>query len=165
MTNLVVEQESIPIWCEDCNRQGYIFIDDPEQPCFVVCKTCGWETSQVWCPKCGMGGEFVEEINKHPTSWNCPNCDTEYQLPQEFYEESVALIAEKELPPHLRQLILSRKSLVNLFKFLIIPKENRVGSSDEFYSPENKLFRRTVLLVIMAYLLIIILAVLIKPIK
>ena len=161
MTNLIAEQESIPIWCEDCNSQGYIFIDDPEQPCFVVCKTCGWETSQVWCPKCGMGGGFVEETEKRPLNWSCPTCKTRYRLPQEFYKESVALIVEKDLSPDIRKLISSRKSILNLFK----PTQTKKELIDSFYSPENKQNRRRLLLLVIAYALLIITGILVSHIK
>jgi hypothetical protein len=135
MTNSITEQEFIPIWCEDCNCQGYIFIDDPEKPCFVTCETCGWETSQVWCPKCGMGGGFVEEISKHPLSWDCPSCKTQHRLPRNFYKETVALIAEEELSPELRQLISARKSPLNLLKSMFTPTANREDTS---VSPEER---------------------------
>jgi hypothetical protein len=107
------EKEFIPIWCEKCNRQGGIFIDDPEKPCFVICKTCGWETSQVWCPECGMGGGFVEEISTRPMSWSCPECETVYQLPQGFYNKSVELIAEKDLPDDVRKKVLPNRDTFN----------------------------------------------------
>jgi hypothetical protein len=57
----------LPIWCVQCDKQGFIFVDDAEQPYFVVCKRCGWETSEVFCPKCVIGGEFVEDVGKRPT--------------------------------------------------------------------------------------------------
>ena len=110
---MLTDKEFIPIWCDDCNRQGGIFIDDPEEPYFVICKNCGWETSQVWCPECGMGGGFVEEISKRPMSWNCPSCETEYQLPQEFYTKSVELIAIKELPDDIRKQVLPNRDTFN----------------------------------------------------
>jgi hypothetical protein len=119
---LHMSQEFIPVWCENCNRQGVIFIEDAEEPCFVVCQTCGWETSQVWCPKCGMGGGFVEEIGKRPKNWNCPTCKTLYQLPQGFYKKSVELIADKDLPDDVRKQVLPNRDIFskieNAFRFL-----------------------------------------------
>ena len=93
------EKGHFPIWCEDCDQQGYIFIDDFESPHFVVCKTCGWETSDVWCPTCGMGGEYIRNIAKRPASWNCPKCKTKYELPIGFYENPIMLFMEEVLPP------------------------------------------------------------------
>ena len=113
MKNILTEKEFIPIWCENCNRQGGIFIDDPEEPCFVICKTCGWETSQVWCPDCGMGGGFIEEIGKRPKSWNCPSCKASYQLPQGFYKKSVELIAVKDLRDDVRKKVLPNRDTFN----------------------------------------------------
>lgn len=92
------DKDYLPIWCENCDQQGFIFVDNPEGSFFAICKTCGWETSEVWCPKCGMGGEFVRNIGKRPTSWNCPNCKTKYDLPNGFYENSLTLFTEEVLP-------------------------------------------------------------------
>jgi hypothetical protein len=87
----------LPIWCEQCDRQGLVSVDDVEQPYFVVCKRCGWETSEVFCPKCVIGGEFVEDVGKRPKSWKCPDCGTEYDLPESFYDEPVPLYLEEDL--------------------------------------------------------------------
>jgi hypothetical protein len=87
----------LPIWCVQCDKQGFIFVDDVEQPYFVVCKRCGWETSEVFCPKCVIGGEFVEDVGKRPKSWKCPDCGTEYDLPESFYDEPVPLYLEEDL--------------------------------------------------------------------
>jgi hypothetical protein len=110
MSKPLAEQESIPIWCEGCNQQGYIFVDDPERPCFVVCQNCQSETSQVWCSKSGMGGAFVDNLVVRPHHWQCPDCATEYRLPKDFYEEPVALIPENQLQPDALEIIRSRKS-------------------------------------------------------
>ena len=93
------EKEFLPIWCEGCNQQGHIFVDDPDEPSFVVCSRCGWEASQVWCPKCGMGGDFINErLKDRPISWVCPDCKTEYALPATFYVKPAHLCFEDELP-------------------------------------------------------------------
>jgi hypothetical protein len=97
------EKEYSLVWCEHCDQQGYIFVDNLEGSYFVTCKTCGWETSDVWCPKCGMGGQFVKNISKRPSSWNCPNCKTKYVLPAGFYEDSISLFTKEELPPIVRE--------------------------------------------------------------
>jgi hypothetical protein len=119
-------KDDFPIWCEYCGQQGYIFIDNLNGSYFVVCKNCGWETSQVWCPKCEAGGSFVENIGKHPSYWICATCKTRYLLPENFYEDQVSLILEKELPDETRQRIRERNSLdpsislkVILFGFII----------------------------------------------
>jgi len=98
-------KDYLPIWCEDCDQQGFIFVDDPEGFFFAICKTCGWETSEVWCPKCGMGGGFVKNLKKRPPDWTCPNCKTKYQLANEFYEKPIRLFTEKELPSLVRERI------------------------------------------------------------
>lgn len=92
------EKEHSPIWCENCDQQGWIFVDDLEGSHFVICKSCNWETSDVWCPKCGMGGGFVRNIDKRPSSWSCPDCRSAYQLANDFYDQPIYLFTETELP-------------------------------------------------------------------
>jgi hypothetical protein len=99
MTTSEFEKDYLPISCVQCGQQGFIFINDFERSYFVICKTCGWETSQVWCPKCQMGGEFVSNILDRPFSWNCPQCNTRYELSSAFYELPVMLFAKEALPP------------------------------------------------------------------
>jgi hypothetical protein len=41
-------KENLPAWCEGCNQQDHFFVDDFDQPCFIVCERCGWETSYGW---------------------------------------------------------------------------------------------------------------------
>ena len=98
-------KEYLPIWCEDCDQQGYIFIDNLDDPCFIICKACGWETSHVSCPKCQMGGEFVRNISERPSSWICPSCQTQYPISSAVYENPTRLYVEKELPFDIRQRI------------------------------------------------------------
>jgi len=87
-------ESSLPIWCQKCDKQGFILVDDLECPYFVICERCGWETSQVFCPTCQMGGEFVREIEKRPTSWVCSDCDTRYELPVDFYKQPESICLE-----------------------------------------------------------------------
>lgn len=93
------DKDYLPIWCEACDHQGFVFIDDISHPYFVTCNTCKRETSQVWCPKCEMGGEFVKNIGKRPSKWSCPDCKTKYELPDGFYEHPIKLFAQDELTP------------------------------------------------------------------
>jgi|WetSurMetagenome_2_1015567.scaffolds.fasta_scaffold563722_1 hypothetical protein len=87
-----------PIWCENCNQQGYIFMENSNQPALVVCSRCEYETSQVSCPNCDMRGAFVKNLVKKPNSWICDRCGTNYSLPTFFYENPVHLYLEDELP-------------------------------------------------------------------
>lgn len=90
--------EHFPITCEQCDKQGFIIVDNIDKPFFVICNSCGKATSQVWCPRCGMGGAFVRNIHKRPTYWICESCKTKYQLPSDFYNNPVNLILEQDLP-------------------------------------------------------------------
>ena len=103
------DDQEFPLNCEKCKRPGFIFIKDSEKPYFAVCRKCGGETSNVWCPTCGMGGSFVRNIKKHPSTWSCPGCQTRYSLPTGFYENPVSLYGLEELPKEIRERI--RRSL------------------------------------------------------
>jgi len=84
-------EDSLPVWCERCDKQGFVCVDDAEHSYFAICERCGWETSLVFCPKCMMGGEFVSGIDERPTSWVCPSCDIRYELPANFYNQPVPI--------------------------------------------------------------------------
>jgi hypothetical protein len=98
VTNPNFQLAEFPLNCEQCERLGYIFVQELEKPLFVICQICEGETSQVWCPKCEMGGSFVRGIDRHPPSWSCPNCHTKYSLPANFYNKPVSLFGIDELP-------------------------------------------------------------------
>ena len=104
MTNDFKKKDFLPVYCEKCRQQGYIFSDNFDEPAFIVCNRCRSETSHVWCPKCGMGGGFIKELLKErPRSWVCSDCKTEYILPPLFYEEPIHLYLEDELPDNIRK--------------------------------------------------------------
>jgi hypothetical protein len=96
------KKDFLPVYCERCRKQGYIFLDDFGQPAFIVCSCCGSEMSQEWCPKCGQRGDFIKIVETRPSSWNCPKCKTRYFLPPFFYENVVHLYLEDELPQDVR---------------------------------------------------------------
>jgi hypothetical protein len=81
--------DEIPVYCEGCQRNGLYSIPSTNEDHFVVCSDCGWETSMVWCEKCGMGGDFVSHLPTRPKSWVCPDCETTYSLPAIFYRQPV----------------------------------------------------------------------------
>jgi hypothetical protein len=45
-----------------------------------------------------MGGEFVRQIDKRPSSWNCPECKIKYALPVAFYKTPIMLFTQERLP-------------------------------------------------------------------
>ena len=92
------ENQHLPILCDNCGEQGFIFVDNIKQSYLIICHNCGGETSQVWCPKCGIGVAYGRDIDKHPSFWVCLNCDTNYELANTFYDNPVELYLEKELP-------------------------------------------------------------------
>jgi hypothetical protein len=105
------EKDCLPIYCERCKQQGFIFRDDLDAPAFVVCSRCGWEASQLWCPKCGMGGDFLNVLlQRRPKSWRCEACRTEYPLPESFYTEPIRLYLQDELPAQTLERVLPPKN-------------------------------------------------------
>ena len=102
MNTTVVEPDynlqEFPLNCEQCEQLGYFFIEDINKSSFIICQQCSGETSNVWCPKCGMGGPFIRNIEQRPTAWACPNCHTKYSLPPNFYKKPVPLFEIEELP-------------------------------------------------------------------
>jgi len=52
-----------------------------------------------------MGGDFVKNLSKRPSRWECPGCKQEHRLPTGFYESPVALLAEERVPAELRSQI------------------------------------------------------------
>jgi hypothetical protein len=87
----------LPVWCEKCNKQGFILEEDRRTEAFIICRRCGWETSQVWCTKCHKGGNLIEKTETRPEFWICPNCKKKRFLPDSFYENPVHLCFEDEL--------------------------------------------------------------------
>ena len=84
--------------CEGCNEEGIYFANNFEEDTFLKCESCGKETSDVWCDKCGMGGPFVENIEERPDRWRCPDCKTEYMLGNDFYLSAKTLYLESTVP-------------------------------------------------------------------
>ena len=109
--------------CEGCEEEGIYFVNDFEENSFLKCNKCGKETSDVWCEKCGMGGPFVENIEERPNNWKCPDCKSEYTLPNDFYTNSTTLYLESEVSKEILKSIdkarkKDKKGLSNIFKFL-----------------------------------------------
>lgn len=92
------DKEYLPIWCEKCDRQGFVFTDNFEGNLFVICKACGGQYSDVWCDSCEMGGDFIKNLSEHPKSWNCPDCKKEHFLPKDFYDSPNKLYMEEDIP-------------------------------------------------------------------
>lgn len=63
----------------------------------------------VWCPKCEIGGQFVNSIEEQPNYWVCPECGTRYELPEDFYSQYIPLRFEVptsrkgEIPPSIAE--------------------------------------------------------------
>lgn len=89
----------VPDWCNTCDAQRYFLADALESSRLLRCKQCGTLSSSVWCPKCGMGGDFVKSIPERPSQWECPQCHRQYPLSPDFYASPVDLIRDIHVPP------------------------------------------------------------------
>ncbi len=98
-TDQGVKTEMIPVWCDNCEKQGEIVLGSFEESAFVICEVCGYETAEVWCPNCEMGGQYIRNVEDRPKSWSCPECKTSYKLPDTFYETPVPLRILSSLKP------------------------------------------------------------------
>jgi hypothetical protein len=101
----------VQLECEKCNQLGYIFINDNEKSYYAICAKCGGGLSEVWCPNCGTGGSFIKNIEKHPTTWVCPDCKTSYNLPFGFYENPTKLYTLADLPNEVKEQIQRQQSI------------------------------------------------------
>jgi len=86
------------LYCVNCEEEGIYFTDDMAQDCFIKCNNCSKEIADVWCEDCGMGGPFVENLEKKPKSWKCPDCNGEYSLSDDFYSNPFILYRGNQVP-------------------------------------------------------------------
>ena len=85
--------------CEVCNDDAYHETPDPDGSYILECTGCGSKYSSVWCDKCGMGGDFVENPDLNPKHWSCPGCKTRYRLPASFAMSIIPLVPMSLLSP------------------------------------------------------------------
>ena len=81
------------VWgfCDRCQRDGTFRIanDEWKNPHFVICSNCSWETAHVYCPECDQAGWLVSnDISSHPLFWVCRVCETQWDLPGDFYDQT-----------------------------------------------------------------------------
>lgn len=88
----------LPMTCTKCNEEGIYFTNDPEGNIFLICGNCGYGMVDVWCEKCGIGGPFITNIDKKPTSWQCPECKSQYKLSDDFYLTPQILYQKSQIP-------------------------------------------------------------------
>lgn len=107
--NTDFNKDYLPIWCEQCDAQGYFFADDVLRPCLVICRRCNTYWLSVWCTKCEMGLALPRKSEERSLSWTCPDCKSEYSLPASVYDEPLTLYAADELPDATRARVSSQK--------------------------------------------------------
>jgi hypothetical protein len=84
------------------------------------------EIAYAYCPNCDVATNFLARSDvPRPMAWTCLECDREYELVPNFYENPIRLYTENELPDALisklktqrtRQLVI----LLFLLLFLIV---------------------------------------------
>jgi general stress protein CsbA len=97
------ENNFLSSWCDECDEQGFYFVENTEIPHWIVHKTCGWEALSAWCENCGMGCAFPINSRERPKKWKCSSCKETRDIPKELYEQSVDLHLETDLPHNVRE--------------------------------------------------------------
>jgi hypothetical protein len=82
------EYDCLPAWCEECDEQGFYFVEDAEALYWVVHQTCGHE---------------ILSPDKKPKMWECSGCQKSRNVPEGLYEQSVDLHLESDLPSDVRE--------------------------------------------------------------
>ena len=89
--------------CPKCQHTTYYFYQgEPDAPCILECWSCHHRFSFVWCDKCGMGSDFIKNIQKRPASWQCPDCEFVYSLSPHIYENPITTFDFSALPQSTR---------------------------------------------------------------
>lgn len=92
--------------CPKCEYEGperYSLVD----PAIVRCPQCDHIYSYIWCETCGIGGDFINNIDDRPRRWVCTDCGSSQSIPCKAYAviEGVNAIhvedtKEEDSPPH-----------------------------------------------------------------
>ncbi|MFW2373249.1 MAG: hypothetical protein ACN4GM_09015 [Gammaproteobacteria bacterium] len=81
--------------CPECGLSG-IADYDIFKPAIFQCTYCNHVFSYIWCKKCGMGGDFLHNIELKPKTWKCFDCKSEITIPDSTYSRYVKLIEGTE---------------------------------------------------------------------
>jgi hypothetical protein len=76
--------------CQDCKKELVYLCEDLEAPYFL--QHCTFEAIEVWCPKCKVGYTFSLSNGEHPASWHCPDCRTNFPLPDDLYSNPMPVL-------------------------------------------------------------------------
>jgi len=114
------ENDKIPTLygCNNCHQEGWIFLDSPHTTVFVVCPHCRNELAYAYCPECDIFTNFLARSEvRRPSSWRCLECNKEYVLNPDFYENPVKLHFESEIPVDVRSRL--KKQTARQLAFLL----------------------------------------------
>jgi hypothetical protein len=79
------EKHLIPYGRNNCNEEGWIFLESPHKTTFVICSHCRNELAYAYCPECEVVANFLAHCDeRRPTSWTCLECNKEYMLSPDF---------------------------------------------------------------------------------
>lgn len=104
--NVDYEKDWLSVRCPSCDRIGVIFVDDSQPSFLAVCQRCNGEATDVWCSECGVTGDFVEGIDRHPSTWACPRCGATNTFLASFYENPFPIHFKEDLPDDVRSRIM-----------------------------------------------------------
>jgi hypothetical protein len=87
-----MQMEAMDWVCDYCGGEGKV--DYPtkriEESTLIICLHCSQPSAYVWCDVCGMGGQIAEIDFLHsPKTWQCMECDSEYELSKDFYQTKI----------------------------------------------------------------------------
>lgn len=82
-----VNANTLPAYCSNCNKEGFIEADNFEADYLVICSKCHHKSSYGYCDQCETGGDFIEHVSGHKKDWSCPECNTGHELPEHFYNK------------------------------------------------------------------------------
>jgi hypothetical protein len=87
-----MQMESMDWVCDYCGGEGKVNYPTKrmEEATLIICSHCSQPSAYVWCEVCGMGGQIaVTEFSHSPKTWQCMECDSEYELSEDFYQTNI----------------------------------------------------------------------------
>lgn len=98
LVNLNGDKDFLPTQCSKCGEDCWYTSQDPNATLILTCWDCQHLFSYAWCDESGMGGDFIENIAQKPSSWECPDCHTEYPIHVNIFENPQKTVSYKQLP-------------------------------------------------------------------
>lgn len=94
--------ESLPEWCEKCNKQGFYFPENNKLTYLVIHKKCRYEFLNVWCEHCQTGFTLPTINMRKSETWQCPSCYAKNQINHLVFQNPIELCTEDKLAEDVR---------------------------------------------------------------